>query len=212
MKSENRLTDQVAAALAGQILSEKWAPGQKLPSDAVLCETHGVSRTVLREALRVLGAKGLISARPRVGTCVAATDSWSLWDPDVLHWLDAASPSPETLTPLLHHAKDMRLALEPALAALASSRASQAEKQALQQSLRDLQNNADCAHEQAFLQCLYAISGNSFAAYACHMACWALAHRQTPPPLSGYGALTAAISQGAGVEARQSAMTYLIGQ
>ena len=68
MKIENRLTDQVAAALAGQILSQKWTPGQKLPADTVLCETHQVSRTVLREAMRVLGAKGLITAKPRVGT------------------------------------------------------------------------------------------------------------------------------------------------
>jgi GntR family galactonate operon transcriptional repressor len=210
MKSENRLTDRVAAALAGQILSQKWTSGQKLPADTVLCETHQVSRTVLREAMRVLGAKGLITAKPRVGTCVAASDSWALWDPDVLDWLNRAA-TPDTLAPLLRHAEDMRLALEPALAALASSRASVAETQALQQSLRDLQNNPDYAQEQAFLQCLYAISGNSFAAYARHMAGWALAHRLTPPPLAGYGALTAAISQGESVAARQAAIKYLIG-
>jgi len=211
MENRNRLTYRVSAALAGEILSQKLPVGAKLPSDTDLSEKYGVSRTVLREALRVLGAKGLITAKPRVGTLVAEANHWALWDPQVLHWLTGAALSEAARAPILHHALDMRLALEPALAALASSRASDDAKQSLQHALRKLQETPDLAHEQAFISCLYDISGNQFAPFASHLACWVIAQRQTPAPMHHYQALTAAIAQRASVEARQCAMNYLIG-
>lgn len=212
MENKNRLTYRVSAALAGEILSQKMPIGAKLPSDTDLCEKFQVSRTVLRETLRVLGAKGLITAKPRVGTLVAEAKHWALWDPEVLHWLTGAALSQAALADIAHHALDMRLALEPSLAALASSRASDATKQQLQHALRDLQDTPDLAHEQDFIRCLYDISGNQFAPFASHLACWAIAQRSTAVPMSHYQALTVAISQGASVEARQCAINYLIGE
>jgi len=153
MENKNRLTYRVSAALAGEILSQKMPIGAKLPPDTDLCEKFQVSRTVLRETLRVLGAKGLITAKPRVGTLVAEAKHWALWDPEVLHWLTGAALSQEALADIAHHALDMRLALEPSLAALASSRASDAAKQQLQHALRDLQDTPDLAHEQGFIHC-----------------------------------------------------------
>ncbi len=211
MENKNRLTYRVSAALAGEILSQKLPIGTKLPSDTQLCEKFQVSRTVLREALRVLGAKGLITARPRVGTLVAESKHWALWDPEVLQWLHGAAIGDDNLASIVDHALDMRLALEPALAALASSRASDLAKQQLQNALRDLQETPDLAHEQAFIRCLYDISGNQFAPFASHLACWAIAQRQSAAPMGHYQALTVAISQRAGVEARQCAINYLIG-
>jgi DNA-binding FadR family transcriptional regulator len=209
MSDANRLTNQIAQTLAGQILSGEWAIGEKLPSDQSLCTTHNVSRTVLREALRVLGAKGLITARPRVGTLVAARADWALWDRDVLAWLEKCQTE-ELLHDIATDIHDMRLALEPALAALASSRATTEDKQSLQACLRDLQATPTLAHEQAFLRCLYQLSGNQFGAYASHLACWAIAQREAAPPLRAYAALTAAISQAASFEARQCAIDTLM--
>ena len=209
MSESNRLTNQVAQTLAGQILSGEWDIGEKLPSDQDLCATHKVSRTVLREALRVLGAKGLITARPRVGTLVAARTDWALWDRDVLEWLERCQTGTH-IADITADILDMRLALEPALAALASARATPDDKQGLQACLRALQATPVLAQEQAFLRCLYQLSGNQFGAYASHLACWAIAQRHTPPPLRAYAALTAAISQAASFEARQCAVDYLV--
>src|SRR5690606_6754618 len=66
--------------------------GSILASDVVMMETYGVSRTVLREALKTLEAKGLVEARPKVGTRVSPTSRWSFFDPQVLSWHFYAKP------------------------------------------------------------------------------------------------------------------------
>ncbi|CAH2809168.1 MAG: Transcriptional regulator, GntR family [uncultured Paraburkholderia sp.] len=74
----------VAHLLATAILWGDYAPDSILPREAELMETFGVSRTVLREALRTLTSKGLIESRPRVGTRVRPKHVWNLLDVDVL--------------------------------------------------------------------------------------------------------------------------------
>lgn len=66
--------------------------GSILDNDAVMMEKFGVSRTVLREALKTLEAKGLIEARPKVGTRVSPVSRWSFFDPQVLTWHFYAKP------------------------------------------------------------------------------------------------------------------------
>ena len=66
--------------------------GSILASDAVMMETYGVSRTVLREALKTLEAKGMIEARPKVGTRVSPASRWNFFDPQVLSWHFYAKP------------------------------------------------------------------------------------------------------------------------
>src|SRR3546814_1096057 len=61
--------------------------GATFPTEAELAKQHGVSRSVTREAVKMLTAKGLLSARPRQGTIVQPTTSWNLFDTDVLRWL-----------------------------------------------------------------------------------------------------------------------------
>lgn len=68
------------------IVSGRFAVGSILPRDADLMEMYGVSRTVLREALKTLEAKGLVEARPKVGTRVSPKSRWSLFDQQVLLW------------------------------------------------------------------------------------------------------------------------------
>lgn len=89
---------------------------ESFPTEAELAKQHGVSRSVTREAVKMLTAKGLLSARPRQGTVVQPTSSWNLFDTDVLHWLLERQFSVE----LLKQFNQLRVAIEPEAAALAA--------------------------------------------------------------------------------------------
>jgi len=89
------------------------------PTEAELSKQHGVSRSVTREAVKMLTAKGLVSARPRQGTVIEPAASWNLFDPDVLRWLLDRKFSLE----LLRHFTQLRAGIEPAAAALAAGQA-----------------------------------------------------------------------------------------
>ena len=102
-----------------QIVSGRFKPDDKLPAEALLCEEYAVSRPVLREATRVLVAKGLVYSRPRVGTVVKPRREWHILDPDVLHWLMQSSPQNEFFALLT----SVRSIIEPAAAALAAQHA-----------------------------------------------------------------------------------------
>jgi len=86
------------------------------PTEAELTVQHGVSRSVTREAVKMLTAKGLLSARPRQGTIVEPSSNWNLFDPDVLRWLLERRSSVE----LLRQFNQLRIAIEPEAAALAA--------------------------------------------------------------------------------------------
>ena len=90
------------------------------PTESDLAKQHAVSRSVTREAVKMLTAKGLLTARPRKGTTVQPPASWNLFDPDVLRWLLERQFSLD----LLRQFTELRIAIEPAAAALAA-RASQ---------------------------------------------------------------------------------------
>jgi len=90
--------------------------GKTFPTEAELARQHGVSRSVTREAVKMLTAKGLLTARPRKGTTVQPPGQWNLFDPDVLRWLLERKFSLE----LLRQFSELRMAIEPAAAALAA--------------------------------------------------------------------------------------------
>ena len=79
------------------IVSGAMAVGSILPGDAEMMERFGVSRTVLREALKTLEAKGLVEARAKVGTRVLPQARWNLYDRQVLLWVLESGPSPAFL-------------------------------------------------------------------------------------------------------------------
>jgi DNA-binding FadR family transcriptional regulator len=112
-------TARVVEQLGLDIVSGRQAEGSLLPGDAELIERHGVSRTVLREALKTLSAKGLVQAKARIGTRVRGRGDWNLFDPDVLIWHARIGFAPD----FLDHLGEMRMALEPEAAALAAGRA-----------------------------------------------------------------------------------------
>ncbi|GAY24003.1 FadR family transcriptional regulator [Sphingobium fuliginis] len=86
------------------------------PTEGELAKQHGVSRSVTREAVKMLTAKGLLSARPRQGTTVQPTSSWNLFDTDVLRWMLERQLSVN----LLRQFNELRVAVEPEAAALAA--------------------------------------------------------------------------------------------
>ncbi|GGC16533.1 GntR family transcriptional regulator [Novosphingobium endophyticum] len=90
--------------------------GRPFPTEAEIAKAHGVSRSVTREAVKMLTAKGLVSARPRQGTVVEPSSNWNLFDPDVLRWLMERKFSVD----LLRHFNQLRIAIEPEAAALAA--------------------------------------------------------------------------------------------
>ena len=111
-------TVRVVTDLGEQIVSGKLPQGSLLPGDTELCERYGVSRTVLREALKTLSGKGLLTARPRIGTRVREQADWNFFDSDVLVWHARLGVTRAFLV----HLGEMRMALEPQAAALAARR------------------------------------------------------------------------------------------
>jgi DNA-binding FadR family transcriptional regulator len=111
---------RIVRDLGMRIVGGEFKPGDRLPLEATLLADYEVSRPVLREATRVLVAKGLVLSRQRAGATVRPRGQWHLLDPDVLYWLIQAQPQTEFVETLL----TARRVFEPAAAALAARVAS----------------------------------------------------------------------------------------
>ncbi len=106
--------------LGEAIVAGRYSAGSPIPAEPLLGEQLGVSRTVVREAIKSLVAKGLVSSGPRVGTRVLPDEQWNWFDPDVITWQSKAGLTPEFLRDL----QDLRRVVEPAAVRLAAQRAS----------------------------------------------------------------------------------------
>ena len=136
---------QTVEVLAQRILTGELAEGATLDLIAMQAE-FDVSLTVLREALRVLAAKGMVDARPKRGTFVRPRGSWSLLDPDVLRW-QFARPTRPGLFADLH---ELRSIVEPGAARLAAERATEEDLAALDTALEDMAAAGDDAASAVF--------------------------------------------------------------
>lgn len=116
-----RLHHAVAQRIAIQIVSGSLPVGHVFPAEVDHAETLGISRSVLREALRILTAKGLVSSRPKAGTSINDRRKWSMLDPDVLAWQIQSEPSDEFLRDLF----ELRMVVEPQAAEMAATRRSE---------------------------------------------------------------------------------------
>ena len=112
------LHGQVAHEIGRRIASGALPEGGFLPREAELSGEFSVSRQAVREALKVLAAKGLVTSRRRAGTCVTPRSSWNLLDPDVLAWHPVSRLPPELLRDLV----ELRHLIEPVAAELAAAR------------------------------------------------------------------------------------------
>ena len=112
------LTGEVVERIGGQIVRGDVAPGGSLPIEAELAKQHDTSRTVIREAVKMLTAKGLVGSRPRRGTYVEPESKWNILDPDVLRWTLQRRFSFELMRDFLV----VREGIEPKAAAAAATR------------------------------------------------------------------------------------------
>lgn len=110
------LTKRIVQELGQAIVTEKFTDDAPFPVEAELCKQYGVSRTIVREAVKMLTAKGLLKPRQRAGTEVQAESAWNLLDPDVLRWM----LSREFSIDLLIDFTEMRMSIEPRAAGLAA--------------------------------------------------------------------------------------------
>lgn len=139
------LHGQIVHAIGRQILSGKIPPGELLPAQSGL----PASRTALREAVKVLAAKGLVECRPKTGTRVRPRGSWNLLDPDVLAWQqEGGSPAA-----FLRKLTELRRVVEPAAAELAAQRAGVPQRARMEAAYRDMEAAlADPVDHDAFDQ------------------------------------------------------------
>jgi DNA-binding FadR family transcriptional regulator len=106
-------------ALGEAIVSGRYLPGATVPPEPTLGEELGVSRTIVREAVKSLVAKGLVSTGPKVGTRVLPSEQWNWFDPDVVAWQSKVGLTREFLRDL----QETRRVVEPAAVRLAAQRA-----------------------------------------------------------------------------------------
>lgn len=109
------LTRSLLDTLGKAIVTGRYED-RPFPTEAEIAKAYGVSRSVTREAVKMLTAKGIVSARPRQGTVVRPAVHWNLFDADVLRWLLDRKFSID----LLRHFNQLRIGIEPEAAALAA--------------------------------------------------------------------------------------------
>ncbi len=120
---KRNLFAQVVEELGVRIVRGDLNPDQPFPKEADLETEFGVSRSVVREAVKTLAAKGLLELRTRTGIRVLPPMHWNLLDAEVLSWRYSAMPPVQFFAELF----EVRLMIEPEAAALAAMRASEAD-------------------------------------------------------------------------------------
>jgi DNA-binding FadR family transcriptional regulator len=157
-----RFHDVVVDALGRRIVSGETAPGSLIGPEQVLCDEFGTSRTVIREAVKILSAKGILESIPRSGTRVMPLSSWHLLDPQVLEWrLD----SPQHNSKARQDLHELRAYFEPSAAELAARRSSPQDHQRMKHALLGmaLASNSEeiLEHDLAFHKAILTATGNT---------------------------------------------------
>jgi DNA-binding FadR family transcriptional regulator len=135
-----RLFEQVARKIATRAIQGEDLQGRMLPVEADLCRELNVSRTVLREAIKTLSAKGMVEVRSKRGTNITPREKWNLLDPDVLEWHADCRTDDEAF---IRNLCEVRQFLEPAAAELAAERATSDEVTQLYEHLDEMTANVD---------------------------------------------------------------------
>lgn len=152
----------VIEALGRAIVGGTYQPGELLPREAELTEEYEVSRTSVREAMKVLSAKGLVEIRPKVGTRVRPMSLWNTFDSDLLVWTYEEGRGAGLMRDLV----ELRQIVEPSAARLAASRATMADLGRLEQTLAAMaasveDDGAYAENDVSFHLAVYAASHNS---------------------------------------------------
>ena len=139
----HNLSQRMTQELGKAIVCGVYPKGESLPTEAELCEQFGVSRTAVREAVKMLSAKGLISSRPRQGIRILPEVEWNIFDPDLLSWSLEGNPSLRVLREFLQ----LRIAVEPEAASLAARFADDKSIAAIAEALERMRETKDKPEE-----------------------------------------------------------------
>ncbi|AZE50675.1 Transcriptional regulator of the arabinose operon in Shewanella, GntR family [Pseudomonas chlororaphis] len=168
-KPRKSMHARIVQDLGMHIVSGRFKPEDRLPLEATLCEEYQVSRSVLREATRVLSAKGLVYSKPRVGAVVRPRAKWHLLDPDVLSWLMQSTPHSEFFNTLA----GVRRILEPEIAAMAATTATDPDIAVIENAYHAMETAK--THEELlqadldFHRAIADATRNDLLAYMCNM-------------------------------------------
>lgn len=160
------LREQVLHAIGIRIISGELQPGDVLPKEDTLSKEYGVSRTVIREAVKGLAARGLVESRPKVGTIIRPRSDWQMLDPAVLEWVAASEANGE----FMYHLAEVRTAIEPATAELAARNATPEDVARMREAYVQLENSIDdqdawALADLAYHESIVAAAHNEFLAY-----------------------------------------------
>lgn len=126
----------LAKEIGLRIVRGDYPPGTILPNEAKWAETFDASRSAVREAIKMLMGKSLLSSRPKVGSRVEPRERWNLLDRDVLSWY-AMSPDRETF---LRTVQEFRHIIEPEATALAAKRRTAEQMEEIGSACREMGN------------------------------------------------------------------------
>ncbi len=135
---------QVVNQIGREIITGIFAPNTKLPDEATMRARYSVSRTALREAYSKLSAKGLIWARPKVGTAVRPRSSWNMLDPEVLTWHLQTMPIAAIVSDLYA----LRRMVEPGACALAAETHNEEDLAEMRGAFADMVANANTTERE----------------------------------------------------------------
>jgi DNA-binding FadR family transcriptional regulator len=135
--NKTSLHGQIAEHLGVSILSGKITPGEVLPTEAGLGASLHVSRTAVREAIKVLTSKGLVEVRRKTGTRVRPKKDWNALDPDVVAWQFSGGSLPAAIMDLL----ELREIIEPMCARMAAERATTDEVAEIEKALVEMERS-----------------------------------------------------------------------
>lgn len=163
--SKRSLHVQVAREIARKIMSGDLAQNQIIPTEMSLCEQFSISRTALREAIKLLTSKGLLESRPKIGTRVKTRDHWNFLDSQLLDWVTDIGDNEAVYREFLA----LRIAIEPEAAALAAKNATAEQRVLLSttfQKMEELSVNFDAEQwieaDMEFHRLVFLSTGNRF--------------------------------------------------
>ncbi|MEZ5666141.1 MAG: FadR/GntR family transcriptional regulator [Alphaproteobacteria bacterium] len=161
----NTLHQRVVDTLGAQIVAGQTAVDEVLPNEQGLCALLNVSRTVLREGIKTLAAKGLVETRTKVGTRVRPRTDWNMLDPDVMSWRLLHADRQQAASELF----DMRMIFEPVAARKAAERAVETDHDAIAAAHREMRERASNGEDYiepdiAFHCAILNATGNQFLA------------------------------------------------
>jgi len=165
-RTSNRLdgAQRIAEEIGAAIVAGRYAPDELVPGEIALGRRYRASRTVVREALKLLSAKGLIAARKRSGTRARPREAWNMLDADVLTWrLRDGKAEPKFVSDLLH----VRAVVEPAAAAMAARSHTKKSLEPIEQAFAEMERTAHdrvafADPDRRFHKAILVATGNDF--------------------------------------------------